>query len=82
MTYPVPELPQEHRYEVLSKRCVYGEVGEIVSLTMTSNQELSLLESGAVKRAPEPVLKYEVKGEHGPEKVSLDRPTEAVKERN
>jgi hypothetical protein len=67
----------ERDYEVLSKWCVYGEVGEIVSLTMTENQELSLLESGAVKRA-EPRLKHELKGEPGPEKVQFNRPGAVV----
>jgi len=49
---PVP-IP-EREYVVLSGRCVYGAVGELVTLTLTDNQELSLLQSGAVKRAPVP----------------------------
>lgn len=83
----------EHDYVVLSKRCVYGEVGEVVSLTMTANQELSLLESGAVKRAPaKPAPEPEkVEAEDAqPEKVEHEswghslwhhnRPTKAVNE--
>lgn len=45
------ERPTDRQFEVLSKKFVHGEVGEIVTLTLTDNQELSLLESGAVKRA-------------------------------
>lgn len=37
-------------FEVVSRKFVHGEVGEIVTLHLTDNQELSLLESGAVKR--------------------------------
>lgn len=45
------EKPTERSFEVVSKRFVHGEVGEVVTLSLTDNQELSLLESGAVKRA-------------------------------
>lgn len=45
------EKPTERKYEVLSKKFVHGGVGDIVTLSLTDNQELSLLESGAVKRA-------------------------------
>lgn len=48
----VPENePTPREFEVLSSRCVYGEVGEIVTLVVTDGQELSLVQSGAVKRA-------------------------------
>lgn len=50
------ERPTERDFEVLSKKFHPGEVGEVVTLTLTDNQELSLLQSGAVKRAePRPV---------------------------
>jgi len=50
------EKPTERAFEVLSKNYVLGKVGEIVTLSLTDNQELSLLQSGAVKRAePRPV---------------------------
>lgn len=45
------EKPTERDFEVLSKRFVHGAVGDIVTLLVTDNQEKSLLESGAVKRA-------------------------------
>ena len=46
-----PEVP-EHEYIVLSPRCVWGEVGEVIRLALTENQELSLVEAGTLKRAP------------------------------
>lgn len=45
------EKPTARQYEVVSKKFVYGEVGEVITLHLTDNQEKSLLESGAVKRA-------------------------------
>jgi hypothetical protein len=50
------EKPTERYFEVLSKRYVEGKVGDIVTLSLTDNQEKSLLESGAVKRAVRPVV--------------------------
>lgn len=44
------ERPTDRVFEVVSKRFVHGAVGELVTLSLTDNQELSLLESGAVKR--------------------------------
>jgi hypothetical protein len=44
------ERPTDRTFEVLSKRFHHGAVGDIVTLSLTDNQELSLLESGAVKR--------------------------------
>jgi hypothetical protein len=45
------EKPTERQFEVLSKKYVEGKVGEVITLSLTDNQEKSLLESGAVKRA-------------------------------
>lgn len=45
------EQPTDRDFEVLSRRCVYGEVGDVVTLKVTDGQELSLVQSGAVKRA-------------------------------
>lgn len=59
------EKPTERQFEVLSKKFVHGAVGDIVTLLVTDNQELSLLESGAVRKAPVPPA----------------RPSAAVKER-
>lgn len=48
--------PTARQFEVVSPRFAEGKVGEIITLTLTDNQELSLLQSGAVKRAePRPV---------------------------
>lgn len=44
------EKPTDRDYVVVSKKYVHGRVGDIVALSLTDNQELSLLESGAVKR--------------------------------
>lgn len=54
------EKPTDRVFEVVSKRYVHGAVGELVTLSLTDNQELSLLQSGAVKRAevrPSPAVK-------------------------
>lgn len=54
------EKPTDRQYEVLSKKYAYGNVGDVITLCLTDNQELSLLESGAVKRAevrPTPAVK-------------------------
>lgn len=54
------DRPTERDFEVLSKKYVHGAVGDIVTLSLTDNQEQSLLESGAVKRAevrPSPAVK-------------------------
>ncbi|MGW0939110.1 hypothetical protein [Streptomyces sp. NPDC002666] len=49
---PVEPEPIPFRlYEVVSPRCVWGAVGEVIELQLTDNQELSLLEAGTVKRA-------------------------------
>lgn len=55
---PTPEpkgSPQpkaiEREYEVVSRKFVLGAVGDVVTIALTDNQEKSLLESGAVKRA-------------------------------
>lgn len=45
------EKPTERDFEVLSKKYHGYKVGDTVTLLLTDNQELSLLESGAVKRA-------------------------------
>lgn len=45
------DQPTEREFVVLSRRCVYGAVGETVILKVTDGQELSLVQSGAVKRA-------------------------------
>jgi hypothetical protein len=71
------EPTYEKDYVVLSPRCVYGSVGETVKLTMTEGQELSLLQSGAVRLSTD--VKLELRGEPGPEVVQLNRPTVAVK---
>lgn len=47
-----PEFTRE--YEVLSGQFVHGESGDVVTLTMTEQQEAALLASGAVKRAESP----------------------------
>lgn len=44
------ERPTERDFEVLSKKYHGYKVGDTVTLLLTDNQELSLLESGAVKR--------------------------------
>lgn len=54
------ERPTDRVFEVVSKRFVHGAVGEIVTLSVTDNQELSLLESGAVKRVEAVKLSKEV----------------------
>jgi len=46
------EKPTDRDFEVVSKKFVHGAVGDIVTLSLTDNQERSLLESGAVKCAP------------------------------
>lgn len=43
--------PVRRKYVVTSDRCVWGKPGEEVVLAFTEGQELSLLQSGAVKRA-------------------------------
>lgn len=55
------ERPTDRKFVVLSKRFVHGEVGDVVTLSLTDNQELSLLESGAVERAVAVKLSKEVK---------------------
>lgn len=45
------EKPTDRQYVVLSKRFVHGNVGDTITLCLTDNQELSLLQSGAVERA-------------------------------
>ncbi|WP_406527383.1 hypothetical protein [Streptomyces sp. I8-5] len=53
----VPVIPGEPEpipfrlYEVVSPKCVWGAVGEVIELQLTDNQETSLLEAGTVKRA-------------------------------
>lgn len=47
------EIP-ERQYVVLSKNVVWGKVGELITLRLTDNQELSLLQSGSIKKAPGP----------------------------
>lgn len=54
------ERPTERDYEVVSKKFYGYKVGDIATLLLTDNQELSLLESGAVKRVavrPSPAVK-------------------------
>lgn len=45
------EAATPREFEVLSKNFVHGSVGDIVTLKVTDGQELSLVQSGAVKRA-------------------------------
>lgn len=54
------ERPTDRVFEVVSKMFVHGAVGELVTLSLTDNQELSLLESGAVKRVEAVKLSKEV----------------------
>lgn len=44
-----PAIPG--KYEVLSPKCVWGEVGEVIDLELTAGQEEALLRAGTVKRA-------------------------------
>jgi hypothetical protein len=57
MTYDTSRhMPGEpvklRQYVVVSPKCVYGEVGELIKLELTDLQEKSLLESGAVELPP------------------------------
>lgn len=72
---PAPPVPTPERdYEVLTRNCAWGKQGEVIKLTLTDNQELSLLQAGTVKRAapPKPV--------EAPRPTPPVRPTLAVKE--
>lgn len=55
------EKPTDRKFVVVSKNFVHGKVGEVVTLSVTDNQELSLLESGAVTRPVAVKLSKEVK---------------------
>jgi hypothetical protein len=55
------EKPTERQFVVLSKKFVHGAVGDTITLVVTDNQEKSLLESGAVKRAEVPAPRAAVK---------------------
>lgn len=45
-----PEPPEELEFEILSSRCVFGEVGEVVKLRLTDGEILTMTETGALRR--------------------------------
>lgn len=51
----------EREYVILSKRCVYGAVGEVVKLKLDAGRELTMTQTGALKRAPEKISAPEPK---------------------
>lgn len=55
MTVPISpsDMTYKHVYVIVSDRTVWGKPGDEVELEMTENQELSLLQSGAVTRKEE-----------------------------
>lgn len=53
-TPPPPEPDPVRRYEVLSRRCVWGKRGEIIERAFKPGVELSLIQAGVLKHAPAP----------------------------
>lgn len=41
---------QERKYVVVSDRCVWGDVGEVISRRLTDGQELGLIQGGVLAK--------------------------------